>query len=42
MARRSGWSKWRGCIDSMEDDKNFSKIYGGEYGTEGTRGVSLR
>ncbi len=28
-------------IDSIEDDKNFSKIYGGEYGTDGTRGVSL-
>ena len=29
-------------IDSVEDDKNFSKIYGGEYGSEGTRGVSLQ
>jgi HAE1 family hydrophobic/amphiphilic exporter-1 len=28
-------------IDSVEDDKNFSKIYGGEYGKEGTMGVSL-
>jgi len=28
-------------IDSVEDDKNFSKIYGGEYGKDGTRGVSL-
>jgi hydrophobe/amphiphile efflux-1 (HAE1) family protein len=28
-------------LDSIEDDKNFSKIYGSEYGTEGTRGVSL-
>jgi HAE1 family hydrophobic/amphiphilic exporter-1 len=28
-------------IDSVEDDKNFSKIYGGEYEKEGTRGVSL-
>jgi HAE1 family hydrophobic/amphiphilic exporter-1 len=28
-------------IDSVEDDKNFSKIYGGEYGNEGTMGVSL-
>src|SRR5664280_3186125 len=23
-------------IDSVEDDKNFSKIYGGEFGKEGT------
>src|SRR5512140_2177750 len=28
-------------IDSVEDDKNFSKIYGGEYGKEGTAGVNL-
>src|SRR5215467_8923225 len=28
-------------IDSIEDDKNFSKIYGGEYGKEGTMGVNL-
>ncbi len=28
-------------LDSIEDDKNFSKIYGGEYGQDGTRGVSL-
>ena len=28
-------------IDSVEDDKQFSKIYGGEYGNEGTKGVSL-
>ncbi len=28
-------------IDSVEDDKNFSRIYGGEYGKEGTMGVSL-
>ncbi len=28
-------------IDSVEDDKQMSLIYGGEYGTEGTRGVSL-
>ncbi len=28
-------------IDSVEDDKQMSQIYGGEYGTEGTRGVSL-
>ncbi len=28
-------------MDSLEDDKNFSKIYGGEYGMEGTRGISL-
>jgi hydrophobic/amphiphilic exporter-1 (mainly G- bacteria), HAE1 family len=28
-------------LDSVEDDKNFSKLYGGEYGIEGTRGVSL-
>src|ERR1017187_5839336 len=29
-------------IDSVEDDKNVSQIYGGEYGTEGTRGVNLQ
>jgi HAE1 family hydrophobic/amphiphilic exporter-1 len=29
-------------IDSVEDDKNFSQIYGGEYGTQGTRGVNLQ
>jgi len=28
-------------IDSIEDDKNFSKIYGSEYGKDGTIGVSL-
>jgi hydrophobic/amphiphilic exporter-1 (mainly G- bacteria), HAE1 family len=28
-------------IDSVEDDKNFSMIYGGEYGAEGTRGITL-
>jgi HAE1 family hydrophobic/amphiphilic exporter-1 len=28
-------------IDSVEDDKQISLIYGGEYGKEGTRGVSL-
>ena len=28
-------------IDSVEDDKNFSKIYGGEFGKDGIRGVSL-
>ncbi len=28
-------------IDSVEDDKQMSQIYGGEYGTAGTRGVSL-
>ena len=28
-------------IDSVENDKDFSKIYGGEFGTEGTRGVNL-
>jgi HAE1 family hydrophobic/amphiphilic exporter-1 len=28
-------------IDSVEDDKQMSLIYGGEYGTDGTRGVSL-
>ena len=28
-------------LDSIEDDKNYSKIYGGEFGTEGTRGVNL-
>jgi HAE1 family hydrophobic/amphiphilic exporter-1 len=28
-------------IDSVEDDKQMSLIYGGEYGNEGTRGVSL-
>ncbi|MGA2773641.1 MAG: efflux RND transporter permease subunit [Bryobacteraceae bacterium] len=29
-------------IDSVEDDKNVSQIYGGEYGTRGTRGVNLQ
>jgi HAE1 family hydrophobic/amphiphilic exporter-1 len=29
-------------IDSVQDDKQYSKIYGGEYGKEGTRGVSLQ
>src|SRR5581483_714998 len=28
-------------IDSVEDDKNFSKIYGSEYGKDGIRGVNL-
>jgi HAE1 family hydrophobic/amphiphilic exporter-1 len=28
-------------IDSVEDDKQTSLIYGGEFGTEGTRGVNL-
>jgi hydrophobic/amphiphilic exporter-1 (mainly G- bacteria), HAE1 family len=28
-------------LDSLEDDKNFSAIYGGEFGTKGTRGVNL-
>ncbi len=28
-------------LDSVEDDKQFSKIYGGEYGKQGTKGVSL-
>ena len=28
-------------IDSIEDDKNFSRIYGGEYGKDGTQGVNL-
>ena len=28
-------------IDSVEDDKNVSWIYGGEYGKEGTMGVNL-
>ncbi len=28
-------------LDSVEDDRNFSKIYLGEYGKEGIRGVSL-
>jgi HAE1 family hydrophobic/amphiphilic exporter-1 len=28
-------------LDSVEDDKQMSLIYGGEYGTQGTRGVSL-
>ncbi len=28
-------------LDSVEDDKNFSKIYGGEFGEDGIRGVSL-
>ena len=29
-------------IDSVEDDKNVSKIYGGEFGRDGTRGVNLQ
>ncbi|HUK19128.1 MAG TPA: efflux RND transporter permease subunit [Bryobacteraceae bacterium] len=29
-------------IDSVQDDKQYSKIYGGEYGKDGTRGVSLQ
>jgi HAE1 family hydrophobic/amphiphilic exporter-1 len=29
-------------IDSVEDDKQTALIYGGEYGTEGTRGVSMQ
>jgi len=28
-------------IDSVEDDKNFSQIYGAEYGKQGVRGVNL-
>jgi hydrophobe/amphiphile efflux-1 (HAE1) family protein len=28
-------------LDSVEDDKQFSKIYGSEYGKDGTKGVSL-
>src|ERR1035441_7962308 len=28
-------------IDSVQDDKQISLIYGGEYGTEGTQGISL-
>jgi hydrophobic/amphiphilic exporter-1 (mainly G- bacteria), HAE1 family len=28
-------------IDSVENDKDFSQIYGGIYGNKGTRGVSL-
>jgi HAE1 family hydrophobic/amphiphilic exporter-1 len=28
-------------IDSIEDDKNYSRIYGGEYGKEGVIGVNL-
>ena len=28
-------------IDSVEDDKNYSKIYGGEFGSAGTRGINL-
>jgi HAE1 family hydrophobic/amphiphilic exporter-1 len=28
-------------LDSLEDDKNFSAIYGGEFGVQGTRGVNL-
>jgi HAE1 family hydrophobic/amphiphilic exporter-1 len=28
-------------IDSVEDDKNFSRIFGAEYGKDGTTGVSL-
>ncbi|MGD0499785.1 MAG: efflux RND transporter permease subunit [Bryobacteraceae bacterium] len=29
-------------IDSVEDDKNYSKIYGGEFGKTGTRGINLQ
>jgi HAE1 family hydrophobic/amphiphilic exporter-1 len=29
-------------IDSVEDDKNVSKMYGGEFGTDGVRGVNLQ
>src|SRR5215469_15681142 len=29
-------------IDSVQDDKQYSKIYGGEYGKDGTRGVNLQ
>ena len=29
-------------IDSVEDDKQISYIYGGEYGKDGTRGVNLQ
>jgi len=29
-------------IDSVEDDKQTALIYGGEYGKEGTRGVSMQ
>jgi len=29
-------------IDSVEDDKNFSQIYGGEYGTKAPAGVNLQ
>src|SRR5688572_29288412 len=28
-------------LDSIEDDKNYSKLYGGEFGEEGIRGVNL-
>ncbi len=28
-------------MDSIENDKDFSKIFGGEFGTAGTRGVNL-
>src|SRR3954470_7696298 len=28
-------------MDSIENDKDFSKIFGGEFGAEGTRGVNL-
>ena len=29
-------------LDSVQDDKQYSKIYGGEYGKDGTAGVSLQ
>jgi HAE1 family hydrophobic/amphiphilic exporter-1 len=28
-------------LDSVENDKDFSKIFGGEFGADGTRGVNL-
>ena len=28
-------------IDSVQDDKQFAMLYGGEYGTEGTKGISM-
>ena len=31
----------RHVLDSVENDKDFSKIYGGEFGHEGVRGVNL-
>ena len=28
-------------IDSVQDDKQFAMLYGGEYGYEGTKGITM-